>query len=96
MLTDTSMLFKHYGYCPICEKPSIFSSKEQWFRDHLFCSICGSIPRERALMKVITDFYPKWRELEIHETSPAGRGASIKLRDECGGGVHCFALLSGC
>ncbi|MFZ5491987.1 MAG: class I SAM-dependent methyltransferase [Pseudomonadota bacterium] len=36
-------------------------------------------------MKVIADFYPNWRELKIHETSPGGRGASIKLRDECGG-----------
>lgn len=78
-------VFKHKGYCPICEKPATFTSKEQWFRDHLFCSRCGSILRERALMKAIADFYPNWRELKIHETSPGGRGASIKLHDECEG-----------
>jgi len=78
-------IFKHHGYCPICEKSVTFSSKERWFRDHLFCSHCGSIPRERALMKVISDYYPNWRELKIHETSPGGRGASIKLHDECKG-----------
>jgi SAM-dependent methyltransferase len=36
-------------------------------------------------MKVIADFYPSWRELTIHETSPGGRGASIKLHSECAG-----------
>ena len=78
-------MFKHDGHCPIWEKAATFSSKEQWFRDHLLCPRCGSIPRERALMKVIADFYPNWRELRIHETSPGGRGASVKLHDECGG-----------
>lgn len=77
------MYFEHSGYCPICETPAIFRSAEPWFRDHLFCQSCGSIPRERALMKVIADFYPNWRELKIHETSPGGRGASIKLHTEC-------------
>lgn len=77
------MIFSHRGTCPICEKSVTFSSKEQWFRDHLFCSSCGSIPRERALMKVISDYYPYWRDLGIHESSPGGRGASIKLHQEC-------------
>lgn len=78
-------IFEHRGYCPICEKSTRFSSKERWFRDHLLCSGCGSIPRERALMKVISDYYPNWRELRIHETSPGGRGASLKLHGECKG-----------
>lgn len=76
-------IFSHDGYCPICEKPATFSSKEKWFRDHLFCSGCGSIPRERALFKIITEYYPNYRELDIHESSPGGRGASIKLHSEC-------------
>jgi SAM-dependent methyltransferase len=76
-------VFEHRGYCPICEKSANFSSKELWFRDHLLCLRCGSIPRERALMKVITDYFPNWRELSIHETSPGGRGASLKLHREC-------------
>lgn len=76
--------FSHRGYCPIFEKSVTFTSDEEWFRDHLLCSSCGSIPRERALMKVIADFYPNWRKLKIHETSPCRRGASVKLKDECG------------
>jgi len=36
-------------------------------------------------MKVISDYYPNWRELSIHESSPGGRGTSIKLHSECKG-----------
>jgi SAM-dependent methyltransferase len=75
-------IFSHNGYCPICENTASFTAKESWFRDNLFCSACGSIPRERALMKVISDFYPNWRDLVMHESSPGDRGASTKLRRE--------------
>lgn len=34
-------------------------------------------------MKVVDEFYPHWRELIIHESSPINRGASIKLQKEC-------------
>ena len=34
-------------------------------------------------MKVIRDFYPNFRKLAIHESSPVGRGASSLLRREC-------------
>lgn len=78
-------VFRHRGYCPICEKPATFSSSEKWFRDHLLCSGCGSIPRERALMKVLSDYYPNFRGLDIHESSPGGRGVSTKLYTECSG-----------
>lgn len=78
-------IFSHRGCCPICEKAVTFSAKDFLFRDHLFCSSCGSIPRERALMKVISDYYQNWRGLAIHESSPGGRGGSIKLGHECKG-----------
>lgn len=50
-------IFQHNGWCPTCEESVIFSASHQWFRDHLLCSSCGSIPRERALFKVIVDFF---------------------------------------
>jgi len=28
-------------------------------------------------------FYPNWRDLRIHESSPAERGVSLKVRNEC-------------
>jgi SAM-dependent methyltransferase len=76
-------MFEFRGYCPICEAPATFCSPDEWFRDHLICSGCGSMPRERALMKVISDYCPNYREVDIHESSPGDRGASIKLRTLC-------------
>ncbi|WP_137819729.1 class I SAM-dependent methyltransferase [Pseudomonas sp. 2FG] len=76
-------VFQHNGRCPICEKEVTFSAEYIWFRDHLLCSNCGSIPRERALFKVIIDYFPNYRDLCIHESSPGGRGASVKLHKEC-------------
>lgn len=34
-------------------------------------------------MHVIEQFYPNWRDLIIHETSPGNRGASVRLAQEC-------------
>jgi len=76
-------LFKTKGYCPICEDKVLFSSTSEWFRDNLFCNRCGSIPRERALMYVVKNFFPNYKSLIIHETSPVNRGASLKLKNEC-------------
>jgi SAM-dependent methyltransferase len=75
------------GVCPICEAESRFVARDPWFRDHLLCVQCGSIPRERALMATIARHYPNWRDLRIHESSPATRGASLKLREGCFGYV---------
>lgn len=77
------MVFRHEGHCPICEKEVVFSAGNVWFRDSLLCSSCGSIPRERALYKVIADCFPNYRELAVHESSPSNRGASPKLKAEC-------------
>ena len=73
------------GYCPICEKAALFTSKHKWLRGNLFCQSCknGSVPRERALALVLNRKRPNWRDLIIHESSPANRGISAKLRDEC-------------
>lgn len=34
-------------------------------------------------MKVINDFFPNYRSLKIHETSPCLRGVSLKLNNQC-------------
>jgi SAM-dependent methyltransferase len=71
------------GYCPVCEAPATFYSEHLWFRDHLFCETCQSIPRERAMALVLNEFRPKWRTLRIHESSPEFRGVSRKLAQQC-------------
>lgn len=74
--------FRHRGYCDICDANVEFRSTETWFRDHLFCPKCTSIPRERALMHVLKRYYPDYRKKLIHESSPIGRGVSARLARE--------------
>lgn len=76
------LIFENEGFCPICEQDVVFKAYSEWFRDYYICPICQSIPRERALMYVIKKFYPQWKDLAIHESSPAERGSSIKLKNE--------------
>ncbi|MEI7526235.1 MAG: class I SAM-dependent methyltransferase [Mariniphaga sp.] len=79
-LLPNGFYFSRNGYCPCCEKHVIFQSFNSWLRDFFLCSNCGSIPRERALMLVIEKHCPKWKSLNIHESSPSSRGASLKLQ----------------
>ena len=78
----TGVKFENAGYCYCCDRQTVFQSTDEWFRDHYVCSSCGSIPRERALMYCVEKFFPGWRECRVHESSPAGRGASVKLRGQ--------------
>lgn len=71
------------GFCPICECQVTFKSKQEWLRDHFICPQCQSIPRERALMQTIKTFFPGYKNLAVHESSPGNRGASVKLRKVC-------------
>jgi SAM-dependent methyltransferase len=73
-------LYSHDGFCPCCEKAVTFTAAEDWYRDHLICSNCNCLVRERALALVLNELFPNWRTLRIHESSPADRGISKKLR----------------
>lgn len=73
----------HKGYCPCCDKIVTFEAFNSWLRDSLICPNCLSIPRERALMVTIEKHFPNWPELDIHESSPAARGTSNKLKAHC-------------
>ncbi|GAJ95774.1 class I SAM-dependent methyltransferase [Rhizobium rhizogenes] len=79
-----SVYFSYRGYCPICEAEAVFTSKNEWFRDNLKCETCegGSRPRARALALILTEMRPNWRDLAIHESSPAPEGISLKLKRE--------------
>ncbi len=87
VMSPPHTVFQCKGICPICERAVTFRAEHTWFRDHLKCNGCGSIPRERALMHVLTMLYPNWRKLAIHESSPVFRGASLKMTNECPGYV---------
>jgi SAM-dependent methyltransferase len=73
---------KNLGYCPICQSNTIFIEFDKWLRDHYQCIRCHSIPRQRALVVALSTFYPNWRDLSIHESSPS----SLRfLQKECTG-----------
>jgi SAM-dependent methyltransferase len=76
-------VFEFSGVCPVCEQQVAFASQYDWFRDHLRCSVCHSLPRERALMSVISKYFSDWRQLRVHESSPGNMSASLKLQSEC-------------
>jgi SAM-dependent methyltransferase len=79
----SAKFLENEGFCPICGCNVTFAADQHWLRDHYLCSRCGSIPRERALMQTIQTYFPNWRDLAIHESSPSGRGASVRLAQEC-------------
>lgn len=70
------------GYCPICESRVAFARKGEYLRDTYVCLSCGSIPRQRALLHVLNERFPAWRDMAIHESSPGGI-SSDKLAREC-------------
>ena len=72
--------FKQKGTCPCCEQKVNFIARKNWLRDHFKCDNCKSIPRERALMKVIENEFPNWRNINVHESSPGNRGHSVTLK----------------
>src|SRR5215471_19006528 len=75
-------MFENDGYCPCCDQHVKFVALGTWLRDQYVCSSCGSIPRERAIMYAIDRYFPDWRRLSIHESSPIPRGASLRLKKE--------------
>ena len=79
----TPFVYQVPGVCPICESRTIFRAKYHWYRGHLRCEKCDFVPRERALALVLKDTVPHWRAVRIHESSPAGRGISLKMKAEC-------------
>lgn len=70
------------GFCPICQKRTIFYKQGAWLRDQLRCARCYSVPRWRAVIHELETHFPKWREMRIHESSPGGPG-SRKMAREC-------------
>lgn len=75
-------MYSFPGFCPCCEEAVTFKSRDVWYRDNLRCPNCDSLVRERALMLVLNEIVPNWRTLRIHESSPADRGISKKIRQE--------------
>lgn len=65
------MLFQNDGRCPICMKKTTFVAEQEWLRDFYFCTQCRTIPRQRALIQILNQISPQWKNLSIHESSPS-------------------------
>jgi SAM-dependent methyltransferase len=81
-LPTDDTLFRNKGFCHSCSQHVQFTAYKDWWRDYYVCNSCGSIPRERAVMYCIEQFFPAWREKVIHESSPLDRGTSLRLKSE--------------
>lgn len=73
---------RNKGYCPICQKETVFIEYKEWLRDNYRCKRCRSIPRQRALVYSLEKYLPGWRNMKIHESSPNGP-ASAFIEDQC-------------
>ena len=86
LLTRIMARPKNIGWCPVCSSRTLFIEFEDWLRDYYQCIRCCSIPRNRALIQVLTTHFPEYRSYTIHESSPAGP-ASEKIARDCSGYV---------
>lgn len=84
-------MFRNKGYCYCCDSKVEFVATSDWWRDDYRCTNCQSIPRERAVMYCLEKFFPRWRGLTIHESSPVlGRGPSRRLVAEAAGYIPSY------
>lgn len=70
------------GYCSICDSQTLFIEHDNWLRDYYHCQKCYSIPRQRAIVMVLNEFFPDWRNLKVHESSPGGP-SSTTIEKHC-------------
>lgn len=61
---------KQRGDCPVCERQTTFAADHGNHRESPVCLTCGSVPRQRALVKLVTSLVaiPTAR---VHESSPS-------------------------
>ena len=78
-------LYVNPGYCPVCCAETRFVAYGEWLRDLYVCELCGSIPRERALITVLEQVVPDWRELRLHESSPGRPECARRIASQCPG-----------
>lgn len=69
------------GYCPCCEKYTLFRSYDYLYREYYNCLRCGSNPRQRAVMKIVKELFPNWKNDFIHESSPSGATFQRMLKE---------------
>lgn len=79
---ESDVYFEHRGFCCVCDKEVTFAADGPYFRSTLRCPFCKLAPRYRALFACLTKFFPDWREMDIHESSPGWDLVSRRLAKE--------------
>lgn len=74
--------FQHNGYCCLCERDVVFFADGPYLRNTLRCPVCDLTPRYRAFFHTLNKFFPNWREMDIHESSPGWDLVSQRLSKE--------------
>ena len=69
------------GFCVICNRPTVFVEEGPWLRDEYMCIACHSIPRFRATIHTLKTYFPNWREMHIHESSPGSPSSDLLRRE---------------
>lgn len=67
----------NYGLCPICQSKTIFVAVDKWLRDNYCCVKCLSIPRQRAIVKIVSELFENKTDVVVHESSPSGPASSF-------------------
>jgi SAM-dependent methyltransferase len=70
LFSDRNFYISQKGFCPVCEKKTVFSSTTYNYREDFICHNCGSPSRRRILVLALDKFCSNWRFLTIHESSP--------------------------
>lgn len=58
------------GFCPVCEKRTVFVALGEWLREDLKCLRCRSSARQRAVIDYIARAFPALDRLHVYEPSP--------------------------
>lgn len=78
-----------FGFCPCCEKKTLFKANDYNYREFYQCIRCHSNPRQRALTQIISELKPNWQLSKIHESSPCGPTFQ-KMLNHCKGYTYSF------
>jgi SAM-dependent methyltransferase len=69
------------GYCLTCDHRTLFVETGPWLANEYLCVRCHSMPRWRALIRVLNTRFTDWRSVRIHEAGASGL-ATEKIRRE--------------
>jgi hypothetical protein len=81
-MTDGFVAIEQDGYCCLCDKQVLFKADGPYLRSTLRCPVCDLGPRHRHIFWQLNKFFPKWRDLEVHESSPGHDLVSKRLAHE--------------